>query len=65
MTADEAIAIAKSVAEQIGWTWRGTAIARRIASGYEVRSNAGMLGCNVVMEIADGGAIIRAAFLPR
>jgi len=78
MTEEDAIQIAKEVAEENGWTWRGQVSASLhkplglaawlfgSRSCWNVTSNAGMRGCNVRVSIdAESGEVIRKAFGPR
>ena len=75
MTEDEAIAVAKQVAEENGWTWVGSGLATRggwrtrlaYAWGrqvWEVRSHGGK-GCVVLVVVQDATArVVRKDFTP-
>ena len=73
MTRDEAIARARALAQERGWTWHepvnadlGRAWVVLGARRWTVTSNAGSLGTNVHVVLDDAtGAVIRAAFWPR
>ncbi len=78
MTEEDAIRIAKEVARENGWTWRGEVNASlhrplrlfawlfRSRPCWDVTSNVGMRGCNVRVSIdAESGEVIRKAFGPR
>lgn len=65
MTKEAAIAAAKAVAEERGWTWEGRIAAETTVDGIEVRSNVDMLGTNVVVVVGFDGAIKRAGYNPR
>lgn len=66
MTDDDAIAIAKRVAAERGWRWEGRVkVSRKLLGGYEVRTNADMLGSNVRVELDRDGNVTTAAWLPR
>lgn len=73
MTSEEAVEQAQALATERGWPWRSPVAVkgtrRFVLLGrrqIEVRSNASMLGTNVVVLFdAETGRIERAAFLPR
>ena len=72
MTEDEAIQLARSIAEQEGWPWRGTVTASRSRRGlvgrpeWLITSNAQARGLNVRVRIDDHtGQILSREFAPR
>lgn len=72
MTSDEALALARSIAHEQGWTWKEPIrVTKRrpwlIGNTYwEVVSNANSRGMNVRVSIEDRtGKVRRKVFLPR
>lgn len=73
MTHDGAIGIAHTAADKQNWTWREPVNALRVRSWFifgkarwQVWSNAGMRGSNVIVEIDDAtGQVLRKNFAPR
>ena len=73
MTTEDALRIARAVAEEKGWPWlEPVMVSRRRAflffgaAHWEVRTNAGSLGMNVRVEIDDTtGKVRQKGFLPR
>jgi hypothetical protein len=78
MTRDEAVAMARQIAETRGWVWHGRVAARLERRGgllarlfgparrWHVLSNASGKGCNVCVTIDDeSGEVVRASFWPR
>jgi hypothetical protein len=65
MTSDEAIDIAKRVAQENGWTWVGPGLAKKHGGEWEVRSHEG-IGCLVVVRVDDlTGEIVSQDFMLR
>ena len=68
---EEAVNIAKKVAETNGWLWLGdTQLIKRgwffKTRNWTVLSNADMIGCNVWVEIDSiTGAVVSSGFSPR
>lgn len=73
MTRDEAISLARNVAENEGWEWRDPIVATKarmfIVAGpasWHVMSNADCRGCNVNVQIDDqSGHVTSKGFAPR
>jgi hypothetical protein len=72
MSEEQAIAIARRVAEQEGWAWADPALAtlRKNWSGrggrWEILSNARALGAKVrVVLDAESGAVLEKGYVPR
>jgi hypothetical protein len=73
MEPEDAVRIARVVADEQGWPWQEPVevIRRRSfvffgAVSWEVRTNAECLGMNVSVEIDDAtGRVLRKGFLPR
>ena len=68
MTSSQVIEIAKHNADTQGWIWKEPvqATLNKRKCRWEVRSNSGARGCNVVTKVDDkNGRIVDAKFLPR